>query len=91
MKYWGIAIKTEETFMQITQSNKYLVPLVFYAGIALIILTFSVQGLMIDREKKFNTPALEDVADVLVLLIQVLALGFLIDAFRRFMKISSLS
>ena len=65
--------------------------MVFYAGVALIIVTFSVQGLMIDREKKFNTPAIEDVADVLVLLIQVLALGFLIDAFRRFMKISSLS
>lgn len=38
-----------------------------------------------------DTSGLEYFTDVLTLLIQVLALGFLIDAFRRFLKINWLS
>jgi hypothetical protein len=90
MKYWGIAIRTEQTFSRSFKPFKYLVQVVSYAGIGLVILTFTVQGLLINRDT-LNTNALTDFADVLVLLVQFLALGFLIDAFRRFLKIDGIS
>lgn len=84
MKYWSIAVRTGETKSKKSSNN--MVPVVFYSGILLILATYALQAVLIyiDPHQAYPYGVL---ADTLVLLVQILALAFLVDSFRRFLKV----